>query len=171
LNEATAALLGALIGAAAGIAGGAFAAIASLRASQIAARAPLGPILHQISNALTRLRVTRSTSEYADAQMEFQRRWNEFSIQQRILCPSKRIGNLMDLIRATAADNRSEDRDALLLLAGQTMERVTRMVAAHSNHLFRCCARREEAKIVQDWLASPEGRNLGDAVRANLQSA
>jgi len=171
LIEATAALLGALIGAGAGLAGGAFAAIASLRASQIAARAPLGPVLHQISIALMHLRVTKGTPEYVDAQKEFQLRWNEFSIQQRILCPSKRIGNLMDLIRATAADNRPEDRDALLLLAGQTMERVSRMVAAHSNHLFRYHARKEEAKIVQDWLASPEGRNLSDAVRANLRSA
>ena len=62
----------------------------------------------------------------------------------------------MDIIRATAADDRSEDCDALLLLAGQTMERVTRMVAAHSNHLFSCCARKEEAESSRIGLRAPK---------------
>jgi hypothetical protein len=40
VTEGTSVFLGALVGAAAGLGGGGFAAIASLRASQLAARAP-----------------------------------------------------------------------------------------------------------------------------------
>ncbi len=40
VTEGTSVILGALVGAAAGLAGGGFAALASLRASQLAARAP-----------------------------------------------------------------------------------------------------------------------------------
>jgi hypothetical protein len=64
MDEAIAALIGALIGAVAGIAGGSFGALAALRASQIAARTPLAHTLHQLGNILVKLHVTKGTNEY-----------------------------------------------------------------------------------------------------------
>lgn len=165
MTEGTSAILGALVGAAAGLAGGGFAALASLRASQLAARAPLGPVLHEISNALIGMHATKGTSEYW--RREFERRWNEFSIQQRILCPSERIANLMDLVRAIGR-NESDPPEALLNLAGQTMEKITQMVGAHVNSIFRFRARREEARIIRRWLESEPAKLLSEAVRTKL---
>ena len=51
----------------------------------------------------------------------------------------------MDLVRAIGR-NQSDPTDAVLNLAGQTLEKVTRMVGAHSNHLFRCGAQKERSK-------------------------
>ena len=99
VTEATSVILGALVGAAAGLGGGGFAALASLRPSQLAARAPLGPVLHKIGDTIIGMNATKGTSEYLAPRREFERRWSEFSIQQRILCPSERIANLMKLDR------------------------------------------------------------------------
>jgi len=74
MTEATSVILGALVGAVAGLAGGGFAAIASLRASQLAARAPLGSILHEISNALIGMNATRNTPSYWEPRRKFERR-------------------------------------------------------------------------------------------------
>jgi hypothetical protein len=167
MTEATSALLGALIGAAAGLAGGGFAALASLRASQSAARATLGPVLQKIADTIIGMNATKGTNEYRVIRREFERRWSEFAIQQRILCPSERIANLMELVRAVAK-NQSEPPEALLDLAGQTMEKVTQMLGAHYNHLFRFRARREEAGIVRRWLKSEQAKGLSEAVRTRL---
>lgn len=169
MTEAASALLGALIGAVAGIAGGGFAAVASLRASQLAARAPLGPILHKIGNALTLIKTDarRGTPEYLVPRIAFERRWNEFSIQQRILCPSDRIANLMEIVRAIGR-NESDPPEVLLDLAGQTLEKITQMVGAHSDSLFRFRARREEARIIRRWLESAPANSFSAAVRTRL---
>jgi len=167
MTEATSVILGALVGAVAGLAGGGFAAIASLRASQLAARAPLGSILHEISNALIGMNATRNTPSYWEPRRKFERRWQEFSIQQRILCPSERISSLMDLVRAIGR-NESDPPEALLNLAGQTMEKITQMVGAYSNSLFRFRARREEARIIRRWLASEQAKLLSEVVRKQL---
>ncbi len=167
MTESTSVILGALVGAVAGLAGGGFAALASLRASQLAARAPLGPVLYEISNALIGMNTTKGTREYWEPRREFERRWNEFSIQQRILCPSERIANLMELVREIGR-NESAPIEVLLNLAGQTMEKVTRMVGAHSNHLFRFQARKEEADIIRLWLKSEQATLLSEAVRKKL---
>lgn len=110
MTEGAAAILGALVGAAAGLAGGGFTALASLRASQLAARAPLGPILHEISNTIIAMNATKNTTDYWGPRREFERKWNEFAIQQRIICPSKRIGNLMDLVREWGEINQTHPR-------------------------------------------------------------
>jgi hypothetical protein len=156
-----------MVGAVAGLAGGGFAAVASVRASQLAARAALGPILQRIADTLIWTNTTKGTEEYLKARREFERGWSEFSIQQRILCPSERIANLMELVRAIGR-NESDPPEAVLNLAGQTLEKVTRMVGAHSNHLFRYCAKREEAKIIQLWLESEQATLLSEAVRKKL---
>ena len=168
MTEGVAALLGALIGATGGIAGGGLAALASLRASQIAARAPLGPILHEMGKAFVRMNVTKDMpEEYFDHRLEFEHKWNEFSIQQRILCPSKTITNLMALVMATARDQTSNSAD-LSSLSGQVVEKVTQMVGAYSNRLFRFEARRDEKRIIRSWLKSPETQSLSPGLRAKL---
>lgn len=166
-TEIQAALLGGIIGAAAGLAGGGLAALAAVRASQLAARAPLGPILCGIADTVIQLRVTAGTIERHDIEIEFERRWREFSVHQRILCPSKRIENLLSLLLAVARDQKTQPDD-LLNLAAQTLEKVTRMVGAHSRHIFRWRANLEESEIMRNWLASEESKVLSEAVRKKL---
>jgi hypothetical protein len=167
MTEAISVLIGTIVGAVAGVAGGGLAALASLRASQLAARSPLGPVLYQIANTLISMNATKDTADHLKERREFERRWSAFSIQQRILCPSERIANLMELVRA-AGINQSEPPQILLNLASQTLEKVTRMVGAHSDSLFRFRARRQEARIIRDWLDSKQAKLLSEAVRANL---
>jgi hypothetical protein len=167
MTEATSVIIGALLGAAAGIGGGGFAALASLRASQLAARAPLGSVLHEISDAFIAMTAMKGREGYWERRREFERTWNEFAVQQRILCPSERIANLMELVREIAK-NESDPSDALSNLAGQTMEKITRMVGAHSNSFFRFGADLEEARIIRSWLKSAQAKLLSDEVRARL---
>jgi hypothetical protein len=167
MTEAESALLGALIGAVAGVAGGGLAAMASLRASQLAARAPLGPILHEIGNTIISMNVTKGTPDYVKHRRDFERKWNEFSIQQRILCPSEKIVGLSGFVQAVARSE-SDPPEALLSIAGQTMEKITQMVSAHSTSLFRWRARRLEAQIMRRWLESKEAELLSEPVRAKL---
>lgn len=169
MTEAAAVIAGALVGAVAGLAGGGFAALASLRASQLAARAPLGRLLHEISNALIGMHATKGTQEYWEPRREFERRGNEFSIQQRILCPSERIANLMELVGAIGR-NESDPPEALLNLAAQTIEKITQMVGAHGNSLFRFRAKREEARIIRRWLESEPAKVLSEQVRTKLRA-
>lgn len=168
MTQVQAALVGALIGALAGFAGGGFAALASLRASQLAARSPLSSTLHKIAETLIRLRTADGKEERTSARRDFEQRWNEFSIQQRILCPSHRIEALTSLI-LVAARSQVEDPDDLLNLAGQTLEKITRMVGAHSNCLFRWRAVRQESNIIQNWLDSTESQILSNNVRSKLR--
>src|SRR5580704_4596423 len=105
------------------------------------------------------MNATKGTDAYLSARGEFERGLSEFSIQQRILCPSDRIANLMDLLRAIGR-NQSDPVEAVVNLAAQTMEKITRMVGAHSNHLFQCCAKKEEAKIIRLWLKSEQATLL-----------
>ena len=167
MTEAASVIIGALVGAAAGIAGGGFAALASVRASQLAARAPLGLVLHQMGNALISMSVTKGTEQYWEPRREFERKWNEFTIQQRILCPSDRIANLMELVGAIGRNDK-DPAESLLNVAGQTLEKITQMVGAHSNHLFQFRARKEEARIIRRWLASEQSKVFNDAVRTKL---
>jgi hypothetical protein len=113
------------------------------------------------------MNATKGTDAYLDARREFERGLSEFSIQQRILCPSDRIANLMDLLRAIGR-NQTDPIEAVLNLAGQTLEKVTRMVGAHSNRLFLYAAKREEAKIIRLWLKSEQATLLSEAVRQKL---
>lgn len=168
MTEAMAVIIGAVVGTIGGLAGGGFASFASWRSSQLSVRVALVPTIHEIGTALVRVRITRlDTDEHLDALVNFEIRWNEFSIQQRILCPSKRIENLMDLVRATTKD-RSAPPEALLALGGQAVDKVTRMIGAHTNQFFRFQARKDEATIIRDWLASPDANLLSQTVRKKL---
>ena len=127
----------------------------------------LGPVLQRIAETVVSMNATKGTDAYLSARGEFERGLSEFSIQQRILCPSDRIANLMDLLRAIGR-NQSDPVEAVVNLAAQTMEKITRMVGAHSNHLFQCCAKKEEAKIIRLWLKSEQATLLSEPVRKKL---
>jgi hypothetical protein len=42
----------------------------------------------------------QTENEKMTERLDFEIKWNEFSIQQRILCPSQRIAALMELVRS-----------------------------------------------------------------------
>jgi len=60
------------------------------------------------------------------------------------------------------------ERDALVMLAAQTLDKVSRMIAAHSSHLFRWRAQYAEIKVIEDWLGAEESRLLSAEVRRRL---
>ena len=67
--------------------------------------------------------------------------------------------------------NESDPPEALLNLAGQTIEKVTQMVSAHSNTLFRFRAGREEARVIRRWLASKDAELLSQPVQTELRKS
>ena len=95
-----AALLGALIGAVGGLAGGAFAALASLRSSQIAARAPLAEKIHTVAAGIAKLQASLGTGDENQNRMGFEVAWNDLATHAKILCPSRRIEEILGLILA-----------------------------------------------------------------------
>jgi hypothetical protein len=105
-----------------------------------------------MSDALVRLQVSVAAHDVADlqnaARSEFESKWRLFSIPTALLCPSKRIESLMDLVRETTR-NQSAASNGLLSLAGQTVDKVTRMVGAYSNRPFRFQDREDEARIIR----------------------
>jgi hypothetical protein len=167
VTEASAVIIGALVGAVSGIAVGGFAALASFRASLVVARVPLGPILHEISRAVIRMHSAQNSSEQTEALLAFEVEWNKFAIEQRILCPSVRISSLMDLVRSVVK-RRSENPSDLSNLAGQVVEKISQMVGAHSNRLFRFRARMDETGILKEWLKKPESQLLSEPLREIL---
>jgi hypothetical protein len=91
MSGAGAALLGALIGAAGGLAGGVFAALASLRASQIAARAPFPEKIHTIATRIVKLRASIDTGEQNKNRMEFNVAWNDLAAHTTIFALVDRL--------------------------------------------------------------------------------
>jgi hypothetical protein len=65
----------------------------------------------------------------------------------------------MDLVRSVVK-RRSENPSNLSNLAGQVVEKISQMVGAYSNRLFRFRARMDEARILKEWLRKPEGEPL-----------
>ena len=136
MNEVSAVLLAALVGALAGLGGGGLAALASLRASQLVARAPLAASLHQLGVRLVLARAALGTSEEDGALRDVELQWNHFAVHQRILCPSERLERLSDVLR-TEFSRADLTPDARLALAGQIVEKLSRIVGAHSSRLLR----------------------------------
>ena len=169
MTEGHFALLGALIGAVAGIAGGWFAAIASVRASQLSARAPLALIIHQLGKRLISLRVALNTPDHARAIRDFEEEWNNLVVHQRILCPSDRIDRLLDLVRS-ASKQIEQEPDSVLNLSGQVLDKVSRMIGFHSNRLFRWRAGSDESAILENWLASKDSDILSPELRDRLRT-
>ncbi len=169
MSEGAAALLGALIGALAGLAGGALAALASLRASQVTARAPLGGFLHELSVLLVKARAAVGQPDEDRAVADMEQKWNQFAVHQRIICPSDQIEELTNTLRSEL--KRADiSLDARLHLSGQVLEKLSRMVGAHSSHMLRCSASRTERRIVSQWLDSEQSNLLGGEARSRLRS-
>lgn len=121
-------LVGPLIGAIAGLAGGAFAALASIRASQIAARAPLANTLFELAKAHVALGVSMvDKGDVSECRRYFLTIWNQLATQQAILCPSNRIGALLVLMNQIS---QSEDARHMLLVSGLLQSRIAMMIAA-----------------------------------------
>lgn len=168
MTEAQIALAGAAIGALAGVAGGGLAAMAALRGSQLAARAVLATVIHDVGRQLIALRIQVGTPGKDKAEAAFETTWNNLVVQQRILCPSARMDALVDIVRV-AGRQIDADPDHVLLLAGQVLHLVTRMVGAHSRHLFAWRARREEARLLREWLDGDVASSLSTPVHLMLE--
>ncbi len=169
MTEAQAALTGALIGALAGLAGGAFAAISSIKASQVSARAPLADLLHGLTNNLVSAYAALGSPEADQAVTLFELQWNRFAMHQRILCPSVRIEALSSIVRSEL-EREDLSEEAKIHLAGQILEKVARMVGAHSTHLTRWRARLSERKILREWLSAEQSQLLGPEARTKLEA-
>lgn len=79
-------LVGPLIGAIAGLAGGAFAALASIRASQIAARAPLANTLFELAKAHVALGVSMvDKGDVSECRRYFLTIWNQLATQRNLM--------------------------------------------------------------------------------------
>jgi hypothetical protein len=172
MSAATASILGPIIGAIAGLAGGAFAALAAIRASQIASRAPIANTLFRLAKAQVALAVSMTRGDVATDDRDKALRnvhtiWNQLTTQQTILCPSKRIGGLLALMKEVS-QNTSGDSRHMLQLSGHLQKRIAQMVAVYSQTFLRVCARREEKKIIREWLASKDSEILTSDERAKI---
>lgn len=169
MSAAVAALIGAAIGAIAGLAGGGFAALAAIRASQVAARVELAPKLHALARALVTLSGVTGTGTASElkARRDMELAWNDFGTHQRILCPSRALPLLALIFRRSAKPEEGErfTTEVLLTLAGQAQERAALITGLYSEHLFRWRARRGERKIIADWLAGDAHGVLSDEMR------
>jgi hypothetical protein len=167
VTETIAALLGAGIGALAGLAGGGLAALAAVRASQVAARAPLGAKLHTLSRRIIRLQSRIGTSEEDRARRDIEYAWNDFLTHQRILCPSEAVEVLAYIVRRSTKES-GVPVETWLTISGSSQERITRIVAAHSNHLFRFRAKAVERDLMEEWLLSPHGLLIDAGMRQKI---
>lgn len=113
------------------------------------------------------LHVVLGTPDSARAVRDFEEEWNNLAVHQRILCPSDRIGRLLDLVR-TAARQIDQEPDLVLGLAGQVLDKVSRMIGCHSNRLFRWSARRDESSVLKNWLATKDSDVLSPEFRKRL---
>lgn len=167
MSEVVAALVGAAIGAIAGISGGGLAALASIRASQIAARAELANKLHHLARAIIRLQGAIGTEDELEVRRDLELVWNDLGVHQRILCPSRGLEVLANIMRRTTSEQ-SVSTKALVTVAGQAQEKYARVVGLYSEHLFRFRARGKEKEVMTDWLADESRGWLGDGMRIKV---
>lgn len=144
-------------------------ALASFRTSQAMARAPLGQKIHELVRALVGFLTARGTEDEAARRLDFEIAWNVLRIQQQILCPSHRLELMLYLVRRLAAET-TLDLKTASDLGGQLLDKVTRMVAAHSSKLFRRSALKLERKIIREWMGSEESKLLDPEMREALSA-
>jgi hypothetical protein len=144
----TVALIGAGVGALAGIGGSVVGALASLRASQLAARIPLAEKIHQLSQAVVKLTVATGKPDYSDRMADFQIAWNDLIVHEKILAPSRHLHLLAELVRDAAID-RSLAPGVFPTLAGEALNASTDIIAAYSGHMFRWRAWLEARQIAK----------------------
>lgn len=168
VDATEAALIGAAVGAAGGIAGGALAALATIRANQVTARAPLASILVEMEQALINAATGTGTQLQQVASVAFECAWNAFATHQRILCPSKRLEETWNVLRLEFQTPSLSTRDKLAV-SSRIVDLTCHLVAAHSGALFRWRAEQAEVEILSTFLASPSGQALAPASRSRLE--
>jgi hypothetical protein len=164
MDQITAVLLAAAIGALAGIAGAAFGALGSVRASQLAARAPLAEKIHGLAQSTIKLRAAIGTPDFASRLNDFNIAWNDFAVHQKLLAPSYRIASINDLVFKAALQAQGNP-NAFVDLAGQALSVVTDMIAAHSTHVLRSQALRAEKRFLNQWLATEKSQVMSNDLR------
>ena len=157
-----------------GIAGGAVAALAgawmgmlaSIRASQLAARAPLAPKLHALSTTVVHVMVAVGKPDYDRQVREFEIAWSDFIVHQKILAPSDAV-TILAMIMRQAAHDKAVSPVQFVALAGEAIDVMTEIIALHSEYLFKWRARRAERRPIAKFegrtvstLKSPEIRAL-----------
>jgi len=168
MDPAAIALIGVAIGALAGLGGATVAALASIRSSQLAARTPLAKKIHVLNQTVVQITASAASKNSANFTQElryFMVAWNDLAVHQKILAPSKRISTLNDLVLKAAEKVANTDPWGFANLAGQTLNVITEMVAAHSRHMFRWQATYEEEMILRRWLASDKSQIMGPQLR------
>src|SRR4051812_4741010 len=123
-----------------------------MRASQLAARAPLPEKIHELNKTVVTLRGALGTPAFNTALKDFSLRWNDFIVHQKILAPSRRIGLLSDLVLAATIDNQISPND-MVRVVGDSMAAVTEMIAQQSSHIFRWRAHLAEKGITRKFRA------------------
>lgn len=151
-----------------GLGGGGLASLASIRASQIAARTSLADKLHQLARTIVSARNAVDEGDVARLRTEMEVAWNDFATHQRILCPSHRIEILADFMRRVMREG-SADRDEILVLAGQVHTLIARIVGMYSAHMFRVWAWGKESEAIDKWLNSPDMQRINPQMRERLQ--
>jgi len=164
MDEITAVLIAAAIGALAGVAGAAFGALSSVRASQLAARAPPADKIHALAQSTIKLRAAINTADFVPRLKDFNVAWNDFAVHQKPLAPSYRIASINDLV-FKAALQAEANPNAFVDLAGQALSVVTDMIAAHSTHLLRSRALKGERRILKQWLATQKSQVMSSDLR------
>jgi len=168
MSEITVVLVAALIGVAGGLGGGLLAAVASLRASQLAARAPLADAIADVAVAAVEYSGAPG-SVSGGGNDQFHSAWNRLSVQQRILCPSSRIEALLALV-LEAATQPGLSTEQRMTLIGESLEKISQMVGAHSRRLLRTQASYEEIQILERWLATRNSSYMSSALQRELRT-
>ena len=169
MSGITAVLLAAAIGALAGMGGASFAALGSLRSSQLAARVPLAAKIHTLAQAIIKLRAALGTNNLTERLLVFHAAWNDLAVHQKVLAPSYRVTALNDLV-LKALPEAEKNPDAFVDLAGQTLSVVTDMIAAHSRHLLRWRALLAERRLLKQWLATEKSKVMNSSLRCLIDN-
>ena len=170
MTEVVIGFIGVLIGAGIGLGGAGIAALASVRASQLAARAPLAEKLHKLGVRGAELAsALKSSSGVDEAHLALETTWSDIAAHQKILCPSARLARVLNLIWRAHQPGEGLQEDQMVRLASEASWRAADMIAAHSKHLLRWRATREEARILDHWIDDPDSL-WSDHIKDNLRT-
>lgn len=151
MSEVGAALLGSLIGAIAGLAGGGFAALASLRASQISARSSLGDLIHDVADALVSLDQATSERALLAARNELGSRTNRLPVHQTLLAPSRVLSQVLVVTQQFISASHW-DRVTLHRGAGALHFAISDLLAVQSQHILGFRAHDAQILALQRFL-------------------
>lgn len=163
-----AALLGIAGGAVAALAGAWMGMLASIRASQLAARAPLAPKLHRLSSTVVQAMVEVGKPEYDARLRDFEIAWSDFIVHQKILAPSDSVTILAMVVRQAAHD-KAVSSVQFVAVAGEAIDVITEIVALHSEYLFKWRARRAERRPLAKFRVRTVSELRSPSIRALLE--